>query len=209
MAEPAPQTLPLALVCPSCCQAVEATPGVQPTIVNCPHCNQAIIVPAADGSMPAMARAEGAAEAEPFVTNDLPEQKATNAKEDLDANRIRQVTQARRSAYRTRSYVLILIVACIVVAIQLVIQAFIHIETTRAGDIRFEREPFGTWPFGKLMVSLVLLAVAYRFWGRAGRLKREADRSAITEPSTPPDLSKLSDGSQHYKNLDELNRDRP
>jgi hypothetical protein len=40
--------------------------------------------------------------------------------------------------------------------------------------------------------------------GRAIALHREATKSRVDTPMTPPDFSTLSDGSQRWKNLEEL-----
>ena len=37
-------------------------------------------------------------------------------------------------------------------------------------------------------------------------LNRELRRPAVTEPEAPPDFSTLSDGSQRWKNLEDMQR---
>jgi hypothetical protein len=188
---------------------LEAAPGDEPQVVTCPYCDRPFILPAADGSTLAVARAgQPHAEDQPFVVDDdlSPEQRR-QMEEELDAYHVRKVTKLRRSAYRGRSFLLIGALVCIAGALQLVVNAF-YVFQRSAGAIRVERREFGTWPAGFLMLAMILLALAYRFFLRAGELKREAERTALSEPPVAPDLSKLGDGSDRAKRLENIDVER-
>ena len=130
-----------------------------------------------------------------YVQDDLPgdDQPPATKEDDLDELRIRQITRSRRSAYRSRGYLLIGSAVCLVLALQLM---WISIG-------RF-REGLNVMASAFLMAALVLLALSWRALSRAGQLKREANASALSNPKTPPDFSQLSDGSQSWKNLEDL-----
>jgi hypothetical protein len=114
----------------------------------------------------------------------------------LDAMRVRQLSAVRRGAYRTRSYCVIGLGACAVAAVQLVVMAFRHV-----------REAGWEWrPAGYLCgVAAAMMAAAF-LSRQVADLTRELRRPALTEPEAPPDLSTLSDGSQHWKNLEDMQR---
>ena len=198
------------LSCPNCGGALEATPADQPQVVTCPWCEKPFILPAADGSTLAVAHSGAAPRAKDhrfIIDDDLTPQQRRQMEEELDAYRVRTVTKLRRSAYRGRSFLLIGALVCIAGALQLVVNAF-YIFHRSAGSIRVERREFGTWPAGFLMLSMILLAIAYRFFLRAAELKRESERSALAEPPTPPDLSHLGDGSDRAERLENIDTDR-
>lgn len=130
-----------------------------------------------------------------YVEDDLPtdEQPPATKEDDLDSLRIRQIARSRRSAYRSRGYLLIGSAVCVVLALQLI---WISIGRFREG-LRVGGSAF-------VMAAMVLLALAWRALVRAHQLKAEANASALSEPQTPPDLSQLSDGSQSWKNLEDM-----
>jgi hypothetical protein len=205
MSDSTPPRLEGPLCCPNCGGALEATPAEQPQVVTCPYCNQPFVLPGADGSTLAVARpaAPEAAEDQPFVVVDSITAEDQRAVDELDAYHVRKVTKLRRSAYRGRSFLLIGALVCVAGALQLGVNA-LYVFHRAGGAIRVERREFGTWPAGFLMVGMILLAVGYRFFMRAAELKREAERSALSEPTTPPDLSQLGDGSERARRLEEI-----
>ena len=130
-----------------------------------------------------------------YVEDDLPteDQPPAHKEDDLDEMRIRQITRSRRSAYRSRGYLLIGSAVCVVLALQLI---WLSIGRFREGLNVL------AWAF--VMAALVLFALAWRALSRAHQLKREANASALSDPKTPPDFSQLSDGSQSWKNLEDI-----
>ncbi len=138
---------------------------------------------------------------EPFVHNDLPEpsfieddEPPTDAnRDDLDANRIRQVTKLRRAAYRSRGFLLIGSAFCAVLAVQLIWNS---VGRFRGGSFVIASS--------YLMAASILFALAWLALKRAQHFKREADATALHDPKTPPDFSPLRDGSQAWKNLEDM-----
>ena len=130
-----------------------------------------------------------------FVEDDLPadDQSPQHREDDLDALRIRQITRSRRSAYRSRGYLLIGSAVCAVLALQLI---WISVSRFREG-LKVAGAAF-------VMAAIVLFALASKALSRAHQLKREANASALSDPKTPPDFSQLSDGSQSWKNLEDI-----
>jgi len=130
-----------------------------------------------------------------YVEDDLPveDQPAPTKEDDLDEMRIRQITRSRRTAYRSRGFLLIGSVVCAVLAMQLI---WISIGRFQEG-LKVAGSAF-------VMAAMVLLALAWRALARAHQLKREAEASALSEPKTPPDFSRLNDGSQSWKNLEDM-----
>jgi hypothetical protein len=115
----------------------------------------------------------------------------------LNSNRIRQMAALRRAAYRSRSYCLIAIGACIVGAAELVFDA-IH---------RLRQHPafFGILIATAYFLAAAVLIVLTRYFIRlAARFHRESKKSILSDPAIPPDFSQLQDGSQVVKNLEEM-----
>jgi hypothetical protein len=115
----------------------------------------------------------------------------------LDSLRVRQLAAARRGAYRARSYCVIALGACAVAAAQLVFMTVRHVS-------------YAGWqlrPVGYVCGILAAAMAAAFFYRRAAEFTRELSRrpEALAEPLTPPDFSTLSDGSHHWKNLEEMN----
>jgi hypothetical protein len=115
----------------------------------------------------------------------------------LNSNRIRQMAALRRGAIRTRSYCVIAVGGCVVGAAQCVFEG-VRRWPTPAG-IR------GILVCGLFLCSAAALMVLGAFFLRlARRFHRQAKQSAILPPQVPPDFSKLQDGSQIVKNLEEM-----
>jgi len=110
---------------------------------------------------------------------------------ELDGVRIRQLAAGRRSAIRLRTYLLVGMIGCLVAAAQSIILA---IWAVRRGD----------WPKTTLWMSLAALLLSAAFWlfGRLRHLSRQIRQPTLSAPLPPPDFEPLSDGSQHWKNLE-------
>jgi len=59
-------------------------------------------------------------------------------------------------------------------------------------------------PIGFLLAALAAVLVAVRFVQKAIETTREIRQMSVPPPSDPPDLSTLSDGSQRWKNLEDM-----
>lgn len=114
--------------------------------------------------------------------------------DELDGLRIRQLATLRRAAYRSRSHAIVAMLVCAAAVVQagfLLVQHLLRI----GFDARL------------LLYAAFILAGAYGalfFYRRALALHREATQSHLDNPTTPPDFSTLSDGSQRWKNLEEI-----
>jgi hypothetical protein len=120
---------------------------------------------------------------------------AAEPPEQLNAARIRQLTTLRRATIRSRSWCLIGAVVGFVAAAELV---FKIVQNFRYGH---------GWGF--LTAAFVFCAIAsgviaVYFLRRCVELHREIQTPILRDPATPPDFSTLSDGSQQWKNLEEM-----
>jgi hypothetical protein len=119
-----------------------------------------------------------------------------DADAELSGLRIRQVTSLRRGAFKARSYCIIGAAACLVAAIQLVVMM---IKLARFGGIKH-------WA----MIGGEALLALGSLWGCAGLTRRaiafhrELGKPMLQEPTTPPDFSTLSDGSQQVQALQQM-----
>lgn len=147
---------------------------------------------------------------EAFVVNDETDDAVDKAVKDaeLSSLRIMQLARQRRGLIRTRSYMLVLTIASLVMAIQLIISVL------RLGVNHDSWLPGGrtrAMMFMALMAAwFVISLILVRWFGRkAADLKKQIFHSDLSEPTTPPDYSALSDGSQHVRALEQMTRPRP
>jgi hypothetical protein len=116
------------------------------------------------------------------------------SQDELDEMRIRKLAILRRAAYRSRSYCIIAVVACAVGIMQLVDDAVGGWNSGR-GHLR---------QIAYLAAAGGLFCLGILFWRWSVRFHQEAKRSALDTPLHPPDFSKLSDGSQRARNLENM-----
>jgi hypothetical protein len=116
--------------------------------------------------------------------------------DELDGVRIRQLAALKRGAYRARSFAIIGCVASFVVAVKLALMTAGHVQA----------RGWGAWPLGFASSSLVAMMLGSYFGRRAMDLHREINTPAPLPPPPPggPDFSTLSDGSQQWKNLEDI-----
>jgi hypothetical protein len=115
--------------------------------------------------------------------------------DELDGLRIRQLSALRRGAYRARSYALIGVGACVVTAVQLLIMTIAYVRS----------RGWGMYPTGYVLGACVAVMLASHFGRRAMELHRETKTPAPLPPApAEPDFSPLSDGSQQWKNLEDI-----
>ena len=126
--------------------------------------------------------------------DDAPPEPADDRAAELDGMRIRQLASLRRAAYRSRSHAVIAMLLCAVAVIQAGILLVEHLLQ------------FGIAPRVALYAAFVLVGGygAVFFARRAIALHREAKQSRLETPNVAPDFSTLSDGSQRWKNLENL-----
>jgi hypothetical protein len=121
------------------------------------------------------------------------------ADDHLNSNRIRQMAALRRAAMRTRSYCVIGLCVCVVAIAELVF------ETVRDWPTPFSVRAI--WrPILYIICIILLVSLAIPALLRLlVRYHREAKQSAmLPPPDAPPDFSKLQDGSQFARNLEDL-----
>ncbi|MGD0390200.1 MAG: hypothetical protein ABSC42_14735 [Tepidisphaeraceae bacterium] len=115
----------------------------------------------------------------------------------LNSTRIRQMAALRRAAIRSRSYCVIALGGCVVGAAQCAFEGVRRWPTPASFR--------GILVCGLFMLSAAaLMVVGLYFLRLARRFHRQARQSAILPPEVPPDFSKLQDGSQIVKNLEEM-----
>lgn len=115
--------------------------------------------------------------------------------DQLSERRIRQIAAARKAVYRSRSYLLIGSAFCLVAGMQLLWFAVLNFAAQRL--------------IGGALLAVGgagLLAASVYFLITARQLKREAETTALPLSPTSPDLSKLGDGTQQVRNLEDLTR---
>lgn len=162
--------------------ADEADAPAPPPAYACPTCGQAVaIAPMRDEQIVPCPSCgdEFTVPAAPAEIDD-----AEPADVELDGLRIRQLATARRAAYRARSYTIIAAGVCLVAAGQFLW----HIRTS---------------PPRQLVLAAAALVLFAWFARIAWRLHREAARTVAKEPTTLPDFSRLGDGSDAWKRLEE------
>lgn len=176
----------LTYACPTCGSAVALAIDEHARLVACPHCAAEFLLPASDGSteLPEDREACEAAERDAELRHEA----------ELSAARIRALAVARRAAYRQQSYFVVAAVVNAVAVVQLAIN------TAR----RVRLEGWGWKPTSYvLFAALAIWGLTY-FARRATGMRRETQRRGDQVPAAEPDFSTLSDGSQHWKNLDQM-----
>jgi predicted RNA-binding Zn-ribbon protein involved in translation (DUF1610 family) len=172
-----------------------------PQETRCPSCQQ-VVPPDEQGSLPAICPHCGAM----LVVDDEVEdsQDQQFSEQELEEINIRRIVRERRAMIRTRSYYLVGLVACAVMALQFAINAGMLIR-----DRGFSRRAT-MWLL--LIVAAVILGLD--MLKRIRTVNAEMAKPLLEEPKAPPDFTALSDGSQHAKNLEKLDEqadhpDRP
>ena len=169
------------------------TPETSATTFDCPSCSQPVEVPLGPEEQVATCPHCGSEFTVPAATSD--ERSEPSSREaELDSLRIRQLGAAKRAAYRSRSYAVIGVIFCAAAAGQLIWNAIARVRST-GWTIR----PILFLVFAGLFVWLTIYLVR-----RAIELTREAKETRLEEPTAPPDFSHLSDGSQRWKDLENI-----
>ena len=148
----------------------------------CPHCGE---IPIIDDL--------------PDPSPEQPQALAPDDQHELEGQRIEQIVRVRRSVLRIRGWCITAAIACLVLAAQQIIWLFAALF----------RAPWSPQQTIRLSLAIILLAAAVLLRQRITRFSLELrrTRASLPDPATPPDFSSLSDGSQHIRNLENLDRD--
>lgn len=161
--------------CPECGAALVDVEG-EPNLLRCERCDKYFDVP------------------EEHRADDHESHEATDRQDELDGLRIRQLAAMRRAAYRSRSYCVIAAMVCVVAVVQLAWNGIALIRATG----------WGMRPVSYFLFTILAAWGAAFFTRKAMELNREAKKSTLPDPTTSPDLSTLSDGSDRWKNLEDV-----
>ena len=184
------------IVCPECGHTYEHEGRITSGFLQCPACAAQFFAP--DTSV----REHEDERREPDEAGEDHEA-ALQRQEDLHYLRIRQaVLTERRALARTRTWYIVGTAGFAVAAVQMLVLAYKYVYVSGAG---WRLRPIG-YVFAALTAS-----IAAAIWLRQIlRINQELRRPVLDEPTTPPDFSTLSDGSERWKNLEAMHeRARP
>jgi hypothetical protein len=191
--EPADATIPPppSLVCPQCGTTLDPAIATGP-VAECPSCRCQFFVPSSEDAVGGPS---------PDDANEASGEQG-DAETELSELHIRQLIILRRSAFRTRTYLFVGTCGCLFITIQLLILAGQNIYRNHHVG-RFDISFFffaiaafmGAVPLGKKTLAL------HRQIQADDRARAAAEAEA---DKNPPDLSTLSDGSQHARNLERM-----
>jgi len=117
------------------------------------------------------------------------------AAEQLDSVRIHQLTKLRRATIRSRSWCLIGAIVGFVAVVELIHKVVRY--------VRYDHG-WGIWPSAFVLVAIGSGMTSLYFFRRCVELHREIQTPLLRDPPGPPDFSTLSDGSQRWKNLEDV-----
>jgi hypothetical protein len=187
MSEDAP-TIP----CPSCGEPVSPAPT---PIQQCPHCGEQFFV-------------EGDPDEsdEDQEAREMIEQRIMRDRERLDDRHIKVIQLEKRGLYRSRTWMLVIAGLLVGVAGQLVWLGVRQWAGTDATGDAPAQAPDPQRGAAYFVIAAGLVVFSVRFFRRARRYLQEARAMTLPEPTTPPDFSTLSDGSQIVDNLRSMGR---
>jgi hypothetical protein len=173
---------PVRLHCPGCEEEVDIAPEAAGRLVRCPYCNTDFFASAEQSH-------------EPVVDDTSSEQLEQDRANAFDKMRIRNYMALRMSAVRVRSWWLIGFWTASLLMLDM------------AGRIAMYLVYFHRWgwsPTINLLIATGEFLFARHCRKRAAELKKEIDHSSIPEPTTPPDFSTLNDGTDRWKDLENV-----
>lgn len=171
--------------CPHCSATVAIDPNQRGPFVICPECG----VEFAISRLPEEDDPEARARAE--------DELAARERE-LDAMRIRQLSTSRRAAIRAQGYWMVGICGCIGGLLLIVFDAVKYAQSKGAARLSV------FFVVRSVVGGVGLIWGAIYFFRRWRLVGAELRKSALVEPTTPPDFSTLSDGTQQVKYLEDV-----
>jgi hypothetical protein len=168
--------------CPGCNEEVEISPESAGKLVRCPYCNTDFFASHDQVN-------------QPVVDDTSSEIAELDRLAAFDKLRIENFTALRMGAIRARSWWLIGLCMSLLVALDMIGKALIFITVFRH---------WGLEPVLRAVVAALMLMFAKHARKRAAEFKKEIERSAIPEPADPPDFSPLNNGSDNWKNLENV-----
>ncbi len=179
--------------CPECGLDLDANSIGDWTLIECLVCHAQFIPSAGLTGEQEALEAEDTGERERLAA-------IAAREEELSGLRIRQLSALRRGAYRSRSYSIIAAVALGVACFKLLTIAVRHVRSTG-----WHSRPVGHLIAVGYAIAIGAGLMAIRFlWRRIVEFTRELNRPTLIDPGVPPDFSTLSDGSQQWKNLEQM-----
>jgi hypothetical protein len=168
--------------CPGCTEAIDVPAESAGKLVRCPYCNTHFFASAEQAD-------------QPVVDDTTPESTDIDRESAFNKLRIANYTALRMGAIRARSWWLIAMVLAILIVLDMMANAALYVAM-------FHR--WGVWPTLRVVIGVLCTKFAAHAWRRAAALHREISKSAIPEPTTPPDFSTLDDGSDRLKQLENI-----
>jgi hypothetical protein len=170
--------------CPACGASV-GRQDPQSAVLQCPSCGGQFFASDEEGVGETTSQADDDARAAAELE--------AKREAELSEMRIHQISQLRRGATRSRSWFIVGVLSCAIGAVLLIFAAITDFRRgLRIGPMT-----------DAILAAIALLLLPY-FRQRIRTLDIEIGQSRLEEPSAPPDLSTLSDGSQQWTNLDEM-----
>lgn len=113
--------------------------------------------------------------------------------DELEEVKIKRVVRDRRAMLRTRGYYLALMVGAWVGGAQAIWSAW---GQRSSGQ--------GLMLIAYAMIALACVLLGWEMWRRAREMSARLSAMKMPEPQKPPDFTGLSDGSQHVRNLEQM-----
>jgi hypothetical protein len=133
----------------------------------------------------------------PIIDDTPPPDSQPDPESTFNQLRIRQLTALRMGAIRSRSWWLIAFYTALLTTLNLLVRATLSLSLSLTHHLTIT-------PILELTAAIALLVLARYARRKAAAFKREIDHSALTEPAEPPDFSPLSNGSDRWKNLENV-----
>jgi ribosomal protein S27E len=171
----------LRLHCPGCGEEVDVAAESAGQLVRCPYCNTDFFASPEQSHLDIVD--------DTVAVPEGPQEKA------VDQNRVARLAALRLGNIRARSWWVIGLGICVMAFLDALRRAALYVLVLHH---------WGVWPTVDVAIALLAIRWALLCRRRAADLKIEIDRSAISEPATPPDFSTLSDGRDRWKNLENV-----
>jgi len=168
--------------CPGCDEEVEVSPESAGQLVRCPYCNAEFFASHEQSHLP-------------VVDDTSPAATEADRETAFDKLRIENYTALRLGAIRARSWWLIGLCLAAVVVLDMLGKAVIFV---------WVFHQWGIEPTLGTLTAIGMAIFARHAWRCAAGFKKEIDRSAIPEPAAAPDFSTLQNGSERWKNLENI-----